>query len=289
MSFSSEIRKSLCVIPKECNGCISAELAGIMSFSGQLNADMLRFVTEKKYIAKKIARNIEECTGIEVSYEGERNIRIEISDEETLDKIRKCTNFTDSDFEKKLIGECCKKAFIRGAFLGGGCVTDPDASYHLEFDTKYKISAERLCSVIEEFGIVPKLTYRKGHYLVYLKGSDDIAHILGLIGANMGALKFYSVQMEKDVRNSINRQINCEVANQRKISKAATHQIAAIKKIKANNAMGKLPDVLQEIANLREKFPDASLKDLGEMITPPLGKSGVNHRLNRIIEYANQL
>lgn len=289
MSFSSEIRKGLCQIPKECETCIPSELAGIMSFSGQLNADMLRFVTEKKYIAEKITQNIADCTGAKVLYEGERNIKIEISDAKILDRIRECTNFADEKFEKKLDGECCKKAFIRGAFIGGGCVTDPDASYHLEFDTRYKISAERLCHVIEEFGIVPKLTYRKGHYLVYLKGSDDIAHILGLIGANMGALKFYSVQMEKDVRNSINRQINCEVANQRKISKAATHQIAAIKKIKANEAMGKLPDVLQEIALLREKFPDASLKDLGEMMTPPLGKSGVNHRLNRIIEYADQL
>lgn len=289
MSFSSEIRKRLCEISQECDSCVPAELAGIMSFSGQLNADMLKFVTEKKYIAQKITEDISKCIGEKISFSGEKNIKIEISDFDILDKIRKKTNLTDSNFEDKLQNECCKKAFIRGAFLGGGCVTDPDMSYHLEFDTRYKISAERLCHIIKDFGILPKLTYRKGHYLVYLKGSDDIAHILGLIGANMGALKFYSVQMEKDVRNSINRQINCEIANQRKTSKAAAHQIAAIKKIKANQAMAKLPDALQEIAVFRERFPDASLKDLGKMLTPPLGKSGVNHRLNRIVEYAQHL
>ena len=289
MSFSSEIRKTLCKVEPECKKCTVAELAGIMSFSGQLNSDMLKIVTEKKYIAEKIADCILKFTGEKISYEGQRNIKIEICDVKILKKIRECTNFASDDFEQTFESECCRRAFVRGAFLGGGCVADPGSNYHLEFDTKYKISATRLFNIISSFGISPKLTYRKGHYLVYLKGSDDIADVLGLIGANMGALKFYSVQMEKDVRNSINRQINCEVANQRKSSKAAMRQIAAIRKIKAHSALGKLPEVLQEIAGVREKYPDVSLKELGEMLNPPLGKSGVNHRLNRIIEFAEEL
>lgn len=286
MSFSSDVRKTLCGVLGECEFCTSAELAGIMSFSGQLNADKLKFVTEKAYIAERIAEDILKCTGRRVSYNDQKNIKIEISDMDLLEKIRDKTGIASDNFEKTLKNDCCKRAYIRGAFLGGGCVANPDRSYHLEFDTKYKISAERLFNVISTCGIAPKLTYRKGHYLVYLKGSDDIADVLGIMGDSMSALRFYTVQMEKDVRNSINRQINCEMANQEKTSKAASKHLTAIKKIRANSAMKKLPEVLQEIAEVREKYPDISLKALGEMLNPPLGKSGVNHRLNRIVEYA---
>lgn len=289
MSFSSEIKKTLSQAEFECECCCCAELAGIMSFSAQLNSDILKFVTEKRYIAERIAKDIYECTGEMVTFSVSKNIRIEISDTSVLRKIREATGFASEDFEQTLKNDCCRRAYIRGAFLGGGCVLNPKRNYHLEFDTKYKISADRLNNIMSSCFISPKITYRKGHYLVYLKGSDDIADVLGLMGASMGALEFYSVQMEKDVRNSINRQINCEVANQRKTSKAASRQLLSIKKIKAKSAMGKMPDVLQEIARMREKYPDVSLKELGEMLDPPLGKSGVNHRLNRIIEYADQL
>lgn len=289
MSFSSEVRKALCEVEADCGACVRAELAGIMSFSGELNFDMLRFITEKNYIAARIADDIYKCTNERITYSGAKNIKIELTAPALLEKIKEATGITNDEFEEDLRNECCRRAFIRGAFIGGGCVLNPDKSYHLEFDAKYKISAIRLFNIIEKCGIEPKLTYRKGHYLVYLKGSDDIADILGLIGANMGALKMYTAQMEKDMRNSVNRQVNCEMANQRKTSKAASRQLAAIKKIRSAALMKKLPEVLQEIANLREKYPDISLKELGEMMDPPLGKSGVNHRLNRIIEYADGL
>lgn len=289
MSFSSEVRKTLCDVDLECSYCSFAELSGIISFTGQLNSDILRFVTEKKYIAKRITDDIYICTGEKAGVFGTTTLKIEISDLDILTKIRNDTALTSQDFEETLENECCRRSYIRGAFLGGGCVLNPDRNYHLEFDTKYKISAERLYNIMSSCGVVPKITYRKGHYLVYLKGSDDIAEVLGLMGASMGALKFYTTQMEKDVRNSINRQINCEVANQKKTSKAASRQLFAIKKIRKKSAMQKLPDVLQEIAVLREKYPDVSLKELGEMLSPPLGKSGVNHRLNRIIEFADGL
>ncbi len=289
MSFSSNIKKTLCQAEAECENCFCAELAGIMSFSAQLNSDRLKFVTENKYIAERIAKCIYECIGEIVSFSASRNIRIDISDKGALKRIRDKTSFADDNFEETLKNDCCRRAYIRGAFLGGGCVLNPERNYHLEFDTKYKISVERLSNIMISCSISPKKTYRKGHYLVYLKGSDDIADLLGLMGASMGALEFYSVQMEKDVRNSINRQINCEVANQNKISRASSRQLAAIKKIKSKSKMSKLPDVLQEIARMRLKYPDVSLKELGGMLDPPLGKSGVNHRLNRIIEYADQL
>lgn len=286
MSFSSDVRRTLCAAEEKCDACAAAELAGIMSFSGQLSSDKLWFITEKDFIADKIASDILKCTGKSVVYSGEKNIKIEISDSAMLREIREKTGIARENFEKEMSRECCRRAYVRGAFLGGGCVANPRKNYHLEFDTKYKLSAERLFNIMSDCGTVPKKTYRKGHYLVYLKSSDDIADVLCLMGDNMSALSFYTAQMEKDVRNSVNRQVNCEMANQRKISEAAMRQLAAIRKIKAHSAMTRLPAVLQEIAELRERYPDVSLKELGEMLNPPLGKSGVNHRLNRIMEYA---
>lgn len=286
MSFSSDVRRTLCGAEEKCEACTAAELAGIMSFSGRLSSDELCFLTEKDFIADKIASDILKCTGKRITYSGEKNIKIEISDSDMLKSIREKTGIAREDFEKGLNRECCRRAYIRGAFLGGGCAADPKKNYHLEFDTKYKLSAERLVNVMSDCRTVPKLTYRKGHYLVYLKSGDDIADVLCLMGDNMSALSFYTAQMEKDVRNTVNRQVNCEMANQRKTSAAAMRQLAAIKKIKSRSAMTKLPAVLREIAEVREMYPDVSLKELGGMLNPPIGKSGVNHRLNRIMEYA---
>ena len=289
MSFSSEIRKTLCMGEFECGKCEFAELAGIISFSGEYNRDRMRIVTEKHYTADRILNDIFSCTGKNLEKNGERSIKIETEDREFLQILKAKINLADENFVDKLTSDCCRRAFVRGAFLGGGCVANPNRNYHLEFDTKYKIGAERLHNVLGLLGISSKLTYRKGHYIVYLKGSDDIADVLGLMGAGMGAIELYNVQMEKDIRNTINRQINCETANQERVTIAASKHRNAIRKIKAAGKMEKLPDVLREIAVMREKYPELSLKDLGEMLNPPIGKSGVNHRLNRLIEYANQL
>lgn len=289
MSFSSEIRKTLCMGEFECGKCEFAELAGIISFSGEYNRDRMRIVTEKHYTADRILNDIFSCTGKNLEKNGERSIKIETEDREFLQILKAKINLADEKFVDKLTSDCCRRAFVRGAFLGGGCVANPNRNYHLEFDTKYKIGAERLHNVLGLLGISSKLTYRKGHYIVYLKGSDDIADVLGLMGAGMGAIELYNVQMEKDIRNTINRQINCETANQERVTIAASKHRNAIRKIKAAGKMEKLPDVLREIAVMREKYPELSLKDLGEMLNPPIGKSGANHRLNRLIEYANQL
>lgn len=290
MSFSSEIKQSLCEVPFDCKMCISAELAGIISFSGQFNADRLKLVTEKKFTAERMIQDIKKCTGKDLKVEGSRTIRIETDDSEVILQLRKSLKLSEDDFEDTFFcNECCTRAFIRGAFIGSGCVSNPKKNYHLEFTAKYRISVERLLFAFECCGISPKVTYRKGNYLVYLKESQNIADALGLMGANMGALEFYSVQMEKEVRNTINRQINCEVANQEKISVAANRQLAAIKKIRAKSDINKLTEVLQEMIRVREAYPEVSLKDLGQLLNPPIGKSGVNHRLNRIVELAEEL
>lgn len=181
---------------------------------------------------------------------------------------------------------CCRASYVRGAFLGGGSVTDPQKGYHLEFNTKNEEFAKELMEVLKEDGFASKMTYRKGYYVVYVKGSSEIADILGYMGAPRFAFEMFNVQAEKEMRNDINRRVNCENANTNKAAKASSKHLFAIKKIRDAKKWDKLPDVLKEIAILREKYPEDSLKELGERTEPPIGKSGVNHRLNRILEIA---
>ena len=185
--------------------------------------------------------------------------------------------------------ECCKSAYVRGAFLGGGSMLDPKKRYHMEFDTKHESYAMQLQEILGSFGILAKITCRKGRYVVYVKEYEAIADILGIIGAVGAAMELYNVSIEKEIRNTVNRQANCEIANIEKVTKTASLQIESIKKIEKHLGLDNLPETLREIAEIRCKYPDESLKELGERLNPPIGKSGVNHRLKRIMAMAEEL
>ncbi|MDO5398362.1 MAG: DNA-binding protein WhiA [bacterium] len=185
--------------------------------------------------------------------------------------------------------DCCERAFLRGAFIKGGSVSDPEKSWHLEFDTKHKIEADFISELLKKREIRCGISERKGRYIVYVKDCDSIAAALGTIGAGADALQLFSLQAERSMRNDINRRVNFESANLQKSVKAASKHIRAIKALKEAGKWEKLPDSLKEIGSLRIENRDASLKELGEMMNPPIGKSGVNHRLNRLLEAAEGL
>ena len=294
MSFSWDIKQKLCEITSDCPYCSRSELAGIVGFSGDFSESHLKLLTEHETLANRITDNLKDCVGIETAASGEKSKRILIEDSAALDNLRACLFLADEQTEKEfdseiLSMECCKASYIRGAFLGGGCVLDPEKSYHLEFDTKYKKSAGRLYRLLEQMGYPVKITYRKGHHLVYIKGYEAIADILGVMGAGGGALKMYSTQIEKEMRNAVNRYVNCETANTKRVVAAAGRQLSAIKKIESKCTLEALPENLRLVAELRLQNPDISLQELGEMLPVPIGKSGVNHRLNKIIDFANNL
>ncbi len=294
MSFSWDIKQKLCKLASDCPYCVRSELAGVVGFSGDFSESRLKLLTEHGLLAQRITNDLKECIGVSPAVSGEKSKRILIEDSAVLENLRDCLFLADeqaeNEFEDEILKlDCCRAAYIRGAFLSGGCVLDPEKSYHLEFDTKYNKSAGRLSRLLQNMGFPAKSTYRKGHYLVYLKGSEAIADILGLMGAGAGALAMYSAQMEKEIRNAVNRQVNCENANAEKLAKAAGRQLAAIRKIMSKQGLGFLPDNLRELAELRLKNPYESLQKLGEMLVPPLGKSGVNHRMTKIIEIAKDL
>ena len=183
-------------------------------------------------------------------------------------------------------------SFLRGAFLSYGNVTDPQKDYHLEFVSPFQNLAKDLSYLIEEIeqlAVKPKIINRKGSFIVYLKDSDGISDLLTLIGAQMSALQIIQEKMLKSVRNTVNRKINSETANSNKTAKASAKQLLAIDKIKKKRGLESLPNDLYELAILRVENPESSLRELGEMLSPPISRSGVNHRIERIMELAEEL
>jgi DNA-binding protein WhiA len=184
---------------------------------------------------------------------------------------------------------CCKKAYLRGVFLGGGSISDPEKTYHLELVTNNNEYAESIKKLINSYGLNAKVVNRKGNYVVYLKEGEQIVDFLNIIGAHKALLSLENVRIYKEVRNNVNRIVNCETANLSKIVNASMRQIHNIELVKHRIGFDNIPEGLAEIAELRLKYPDASLKELGELMDPTIGKSGINHRLRKLDEIAERI
>ncbi|SFB08814.1 DNA-binding protein WhiA [Clostridium frigidicarnis] len=182
-----------------------------------------------------------------------------------------------------------ERAYIRGAFLGGGSISNPEKTYHLEFVTHSIEYAEDLSKIINKFGLNSKVIQRKSSYIVYIKEGEQIVDILNIMGAHNALLQLENIRIMKEMRNNVNRLVNCETANLSKTVNAAVRQVESIRLIQNEIGLGRLPKNLREIAELRLEYPDESLKELGEMLEPPVGKSGVNHRLRKIEKIAEEL
>lgn len=291
MSYSSEIKDRLAEITNECSFCDRAQLSAMVRYTGRFKDGRLMLYTENEACVKKICELNEKCIGISQKYEFREKSKLyeyTLSDN-AVDNLCDALLLFEDDFNSITPFECCRAAYIRGAFLGGGSISDPKKSYHMEFDSRHQAEADRLLGMLSLCGISAKITCRKGHYIVYVKDYTSIADILGLMGDSQAALDIYGISVEKELRNSINRQMNCENANMDKIADAYKKHLSAIEKIKKTIGLAKLPAVLREIAEVRVKYPEDSLKQLGERLENPIGKSGVNHRLNRIVEIADEI
>ena len=187
------------------------------------------------------------------------------------------------------LDDILKKAYLRGAFLGGGSISDPEKNYHMEFVTNNEDYANSLRDLINSFGLNSKIVARKNSFVVYLKESEQISDLLSMIGAYQALLSLQSTKIVKEMRNNVNRIVNCETANLSKTVNAAVRQVENIKLIQNKIGISSLPENLQEIALLRVENEDMSLKELGEMLNPPISKSGANHRLKKIEQIANDL
>ncbi|WIF95238.1 DNA-binding protein WhiA [Caminicella sporogenes] len=309
MSFSSQTKNEIVrkMFEKKC--CQLAEASALIRMSGTiqlvgLNRVNIKVTTENAAIARLTFSLFKKVFNVHTEVLVKKNKVLKKSNiyvvlvtgaNEMLQKMG-IINFEDNKFSinykipSKLIErECCKRAYLRGAFLGGGSVSDPEKTYHLEFVTHSEEFSEELKNLINSYGLNSKVIMRKNNYVVYLKEGDQIVDLLNIIGAHNALLNLENIRIMKQMRNNVNRIVNCETANLSKIVEAALRQIKNIEYIKNTVGLKVLPDNLREIAELRLKYRDASLKELGQMLNPPVGKSGVNHRLRKIEKIAEKL
>lgn len=297
MSFSAEIKNELCreSINKKC--CAQAEICGILFFGGVITEEngvcSFRFTTESKAVTERCYCLFNKVTEGEffplrlVTSVTKRGfvytVSMEIESELAFGK--------GTWIYRAYAGEndCCKKAFMRGAFLGAGSVTNPMKAYHAELVTHHKKLCEGTVNLLAEAGFVPRLVMRKSNYVIYFKSGDEIEDFLTFLGATASMMEFANARIYKDTKNNINRKINCETANTDKIYGAAINQMKAINKLKAAGKFVFLPEKLQDTANLRCENPEASLAELSALSVPRVSKSGISHRLKRLEELAELL
>ncbi len=310
MSFSSDVKDEISLQLPSARHCRLAELSAILSYEGHIirsgTSKYLKLQTENLVVARKYFTLIRKTFNINNDISIKTNISqnknsiytLIIKDVNVVENILQATKLSADDLDSSRLGlpdhlivqnACCKRAFIRGAFLSSGSMSDPQKAYHLEIVLSDLSKAEQLRDIIQTFAIDAKIVMRKKNYVVYIKEGSQIVDLLNVMEAHVALMNLENVRILKEMRNSINRQVNCEAANISKTVTAATKQMEDILYIRDNVGLGDLPDNLEDIARLRIDYPEASLKELGAMLLPPIGKSGVNHRLRKLSMIADQL
>ena len=311
MSFSGEIKDELSKIVSESRHCQIAELASIISMCGAVVIDSrgdysLKIHTENLPVARKcftlLKKTFNICTDTSVRInkkKGSISYFVVLKDHEKAKNILDATNLLDccGEVREELViirnsvlrKLCCKRAFLRGAFLASGSMSAPEKSYHLEIVCATEDKAKQIQEMMQFFRLDAKIVARKKTFVVYLKEGSQISDMLGVMEAYDQMEEFEKVRELKGTRNTVNRKVNCETANINKTVSAAVKQIEDIEFIQEVKGLDKLPDSLRDVAIARLEYPEASLKELGTLIHPNLGKSGVNHRLRKLSEIAEGL
>ncbi|ODG90529.1 MULTISPECIES: DNA-binding protein WhiA [Bacillaceae] len=307
MSFASETKKELTTIEiKDC--CSKSELSSLIRMNGSLSIANRQFivdvVTENAAIARRIYVLIKRVYDVDVELLVRKKMRLKKNNVYIVrikEEAKHILNdlyitgegftFTNEIAKELITKKCCKRSYLRGAFLAGGSVNNPEtSSYHLEIFSLYKEHTEEICRLMNEFGLNAKTLERRKGYITYLKEAEKITEFLNVVGAHSALLRFEDIRIVRDMRNSVNRLVNCETANLNKTISAAFRQIENIRYIQNSVGLDILPPKLREIAELRVAYEDVTLKELGEMVSSgAISKSGINHRLRKIDEIADKL
>ena len=312
MSFSGEVKKELCRQTGSARHCQIAEMAAVLTLCGSVHISAadeyaIRMQTENVWVAEKYSKLLNKAFKIrpEVSvrrHAGKKrpvSYQIYVADsseaKRVLQAVRLVTAGGNLLEELPLVHgvivqkNCCRRAFIRGAFLAAGSVSDPNRSYHFEIVCNREHQAEQLKELIRSLNIDAKTVRRKKYYVVYVKEGSQISDLLAMMDARVALLKLENVRILKEMRGSVNRKVNCETANINKTVNAALKQIEDIRYIRDTAGFSSLSNGLDEIARLRLQYPEATLKELGMLLHPAVGKSGVNHRLRKLSSIAEKL
>ena len=295
MSFSSDVKEELSKINNLTRkNEIKYELLGyfISKNTSVINEKIIRYTTESEYNIKNL--DINHSIGIEgknfvISFKKSEIIDVDNIEIKNFSELIKFENENiEIKIQEKKLNEFEKKAIIRGTFLGAGSINNPENKYHLEINLSNVVNLHYIENLLIEFYINIKKLEQENKNSIYLKDGEEIAKFLALLGANKAVLEFEDIRVKKGMNGKVNRLVNCQTANLNKTINASVEQIEAIRKLQKENKFSKLDDNLKEIALLRLEYPDASLIELGQKLSSTLGKSGVNYRLKKIIELANE-
>lgn len=286
MSFSGEVKEELARNISPARHCQIAELAAILSFCGQYGRDAdgnytIGFQTENAAVVRKGFTLLKKTYNIDTD--------VPLTEERMQGLLQKTGNPEEPVSALLVKNACCQRAFLRGAFLSIGSMSDPAKGYHLEFDCSDAAKAKQLQQLIAGFDIESRIILRKKYHVVYLKEGSGIVDLLNVCGAPVSLMNLENLRILKEMRNSVNRRVNCETANIAKTVNAAARQVEDIEYLKLHYGFQNLSDSLREMAEIRLENPDAPLKELGELFQPPIGKSGVNHRLRKLSELAEKI
>ena len=299
VSFSGNAKAEICKSYHQKTCCALAESFGILLFCNSFNRDGIRIITESREFAQSLPKLFKKSFGLTFDVlpepEAAGKLVFQITDADKIAHIMQAYGFDPTDTLALHVNlpiveeDCCKNAFLRGAFLAGGSVTDPGKGYHLEVTTTHgSVSRETYTLMHEAMGIYPKTARRGGGYVLYLKQSDMISDCLTYLGAPVAAMGIMEAKLEKELNNKVNRRCNCDEANTSKVVEAAQEQLSAIRALRELGRLEHLPQKLQQAAVAREENPAASLTELATMMEPPITKPAMNHRLKKLVAAAKE-
>ena len=312
MSFSSRVKEELSRQISPARHCQIAEIAAILSLCGRIQISeqdryCIKIHTENVAVARKYFTLLKKTFNIVTDVTIRRNVHLRknrvytvtVGRHEDACRVLQAAKLIGADGEirenlsviRNVVTQqaCCRRAFIRGAFLAAGSVSDPEKFYHFEIVCATEAKAEQLREIMSTFDLDAKIVKRKKYYVVYIKEGSQIVDVLNVMEAPVSLMELENIRILKEMRNSVNRQVNCETANINKTVAASVKQIRDIEYIRDTIGFESLPENLEQVAQARLLKPDATLKELGEALDPPVGKSGVNHRLRRLSEIAERL
>lgn len=300
VSFSANAKTEICRAFPQKNCCALAQCFGVLLFCNSFGADGIRIITESREFAEILPKLFRKAFSLNFDILPEQDttgkLVFQITNRESIWRIMAEYGFDPKDTLALHVNlpvvedECCKTAFLRGAFLAGGSVTDPEKGYHMELATTHASVARETYTLMQEsIGFAPKSARRGGGHVLYLKQSDMISDFLTFLGAPVAAMGIMEARLEKELNNKVNRRCNCDEANTSKVVEAAQEQLAMIRLLKEQGKLAHLPQKLQQAAKAREENPSASLTELAAMMEPPITKPAMNHRLKKLVEAAKEV
>ena len=299
VSFSANTKAEVCRSLPQKHCCAVAQCFGILLFCNHFGADGIRIITESREFAQVLPKLFKKALSLSFDSVPEEDaagkLVFQITEPEKLAAIMAVYGFDPADTLALHINlpvveeDCCKSAFLRGAFLAGGSVTDPAKGYHLELTTTHRSVAREAYALVQEvMGFYPKSASRGGGQVLYLKGSEMICDFLTYLGASVAAMGIIEARLEKELNNKVNRRCNCDDANTSKVVEAAQEQLSAIRVLRQKGLFEHLPQKLLQAAVARENNPESNLTELASMMEPPITKPAMNHRLKKLVAMAQE-